>query len=307
MRNALLYFLFPDQFERNLSVAHRQDIYMALKGVLPASERIGHPNPSLLELDKAILAIRQSCSARFGTQELDFYRDPLRKMWGNDSREQRRKQLGASLESVLNAYNLELNQPGSKKRLLEQTRPVSEETGFWKDPTDATNKPLRWLTHIDLTGEVLKAGIPSHPNGSPLHGARRIAFVNTAQGKSGAVLVRLVPALMVAPGQFEFFETWEWLLLLCFLPNLPVGSAAQLLDDFDPQTGKLSYMGKHQSYIAAALVCLNDGDASYAAIVDGQPKVVTYAEATSALAAFLHVEGDTQELLEDNKEHTSDV
>lgn len=284
IRNAIAYFLFPDFFERSVSRDHRHEIYLALKGKLPANERLSDSSPSLLDLDKALLKIRRTLAIQLATPEIDFYRHPLEKMWVTKDREERRKQVASALEGVLQNYNLELHQTGSKSRRLADTRATSETTGYWEDPNDATNKPLRWLLHLDLTGDTLTASVPN------LHGAHRIAFLNSAKGKSGAVLVRLVPAIKIAADRFEFFETWEWLFLLGFLPNLPRGSSAQLLENFDPQTGSINYKGKRQPYIGAALIALNDDDATYTAQVNGAARRVTYAEATTALGNLLNVD-----------------
>jgi hypothetical protein len=292
MRNALLFFLFPDQFERNLSTGHRFDIFVGLKAMIRTEDRPAEKVPRGLILDKAILKIRRSLENRLSTNEIDFYRPPLISMWRNDDREKRRKSVVSSLEAILGNYNLELHQTGSKKRLLQDTRDVDESTGYWSDSTDATNKPLRWILHLDIRGETLRAQVPSQPDGSPRHGARRIAFANTAQGRSGTVLVRVVPAFQVDEDRFEFFETWEWLFMLNFLPNLPVGSAAQLIEDFDPASGVLRYMGKEHNYIFAGLIALNDDSALYVTEIAGAVKKVTYAEATKAIADLLHVQSE---------------
>lgn len=284
MRNAILYFLFPEFYERNLSPKHRQDIFNALRNTLPVQQQPEANEPSQIEVDQATYRIRRTLEQRLGSSDLDFYRPPLNLMWDSEPRERRRKQVVSALEGVISNYNLDLNQPGIKKNPLWNTRPTSQATGYWQDPNDATNKPLRWLLHLDLTSERLSAQVPVQ------HGARRIAFVNTSQGKSGSVLVRIVPAMKVAADRFEFFETWEWLLLLCFLPNLPVGSAAQLLENFDPVTGILTYMGQQQRYISAALIALNDAEATYTTEVSETVKTITYSEATAALAALLHVD-----------------
>lgn len=289
MRNALLFFLFPDQFERNLSTGHRAEIYVGLKGMIPAAERPAEKIPRGLELDQTILKIRRVLEDRLGSNELDFYLPPLVSMWRNDSRDKRRKSVVSAIEAVLGNYNLDLNQTGSKKRFLHDTRDVDESTGYWSDPTDATNKPLRWLIHFDLRDEGITAHVPTGLDGQIRHGARRIAFANTAQGRSGGVLVRIIPAFQVEDDRLEFFETWEWLLMLNFLPNLPVGSAAQLLDDFDPEAGTLRYMGREQRYIFAGLIALNDDDSTYVTEVGGQVRTVSYSDTTKALADLLHV------------------
>lgn len=281
VRNAILYFLFPDVLERNLSNEHRRQIVEALKHRLPEELRPRGRNPPLAVLDRAINELRRGFEQEFGTKELDFYRPPIYAQWFIGIREDARNEIGAGLKKVLSEYDLELRQCGSKKKTLESCKPVSEKTGFWEVPTDATNKPLRWFLHLEIEKGKLIARVPEE------HGSRRIAFANTAQGTSGAVTTRIVPAIKVADEKFVFYETWEWMLLHCFLPALPVGSSGQLFDEFDETTGRLVYMGHEQLYIAAALITLNEDEDLF--VAPELPRPLKYAEATEAIAALINV------------------
>ncbi|MQX37619.1 hypothetical protein [Roseospira navarrensis] len=282
VRNAILYFLFPDDLERNLSNEHRRQIVEALKHRLPEDARPKGRNPALADLDRAIFLLRKGFEEEFGTTQIDFYRPPIYAQWFIGIRESAQKEIGAALRKVLSEYDLELRQCGSKKRTLESCKPVDETTGFWETPADATNKPLRWFIHLDLDEhDRLLARVPDQ------HGARRIAFANTAQGTSGAVTTRIVPAIKVADEKFVFYETWEWMLLHCFLPALPIGSSGQLFDSFDETTGHLEYMGHEQPYIAAALITLNEDDDLF--VAPELPRPLKYAEATEALRTLINV------------------
>src|SRR5262249_16904242 len=200
-------------------------------------------------------------------------------------REETRREIGAGLKQILTQYHLELQQCGSKKKALENCKPVDNKSGFWSDPADATNKPLRWILHLTLVDNKIVASIPNE------HGARRIAFANTAQGTSGAVTTRIVPAIKVADNKFVFYEVWEWLLLHCFLPALPKGTSGQLFDEFDEKTGKLTYMGHEQSYVAAALIALNEQEDLF--VAPELPRPIAYSEATSAIASLIRVSPST--------------
>lgn len=281
VRNAILYFLFPDHLERNLSNEHRRQIVNALKHRLPEDLRPKSRNPTLGEADRAISELRKGFEAEFGSKELDFYRPPIHAQWFTAIRETARTEIGAGLKRVLSEYDLELRQCGSKKKTLESCKPVNEMTGFWDNPADATNKPLRWFLHLELEDDHVIARVPDE------HGARRISFANTAQGTSGAVTTRIVPAVKLSEEKFVFYETWEWLLLHCFLPALPVGSSGQLFDEFDETSGKLTYMGRPQDYVTAALITLQDDDNEFVAVE--LPRAIKYAEATEAIAALIHV------------------
>ena len=281
MRNALLYFLFPDHLERNLNNEHRRQIVDALKHRLPEDLRPKGRNPPLGELDRAISQLRKGFEEEYGTKELDFYRPPIHAQWFIGIRENARTEIGAEIKKVLSDYDLELRQCGSKKKSLESCKPVDRTTGFWKIPNDATNKPLRWFLHLELEDDRVIARVPDEP------GARRIAFANTAQGTSGAVTARIVPAIKLGKTDFVFYETWEWLLLFCFLPALPAGSSGQLFDRFDEASGTLKYMGQEQDYIAAGLIALQEDDNEF--VSAELPRAIKYAEATEAIAALVQV------------------
>ena len=281
VRNAILYFLFPDDLERNLSSEHRRQIVEALKYRLPEELRPKGRNPPLADLDRTIYELRKILESELGTNEIDFYRPPIYAQWFIGIREGARNEIGAGLKKVLSEYDLELRQCGSKKKSLETCKPVSEKTGFWENPADATNKPLRWFLHLELENDKLVARVPKE------HGARRIAFANTAQGTSGAVTTRIIPAIKVNNEKFVFFETWEWMLLHCFLPALAVGSSGQLFDEFDEATGRLVYMGHDQVYIASALISLNEDDDLF--VAPELPRPLNYAEATEAVASLINV------------------
>jgi len=289
IRNALLYFIFPDQIERIVSNDHRKLIFAAFKSKLPEASLPKSNQPSLLEMDKAIRQVRELLQAEYKTNDLDFYRTPLQEQWSSISIKQARRRIATTIEAALEPHGLELRQCGSKKAdLAACNKETDPTTGFWKDPSDATNKPLRWIVHLDLTGKTPVAR-PAEKDGEPLHGNRKIAFSNNAQEKSGAITVRIVPAIRVAPDRYVFHEQWEWLLLLCFYPALPKGSSGQLLDDFDPSNGSVTYMGNPQPYIYAALITLNVEDAHFTTDVDGTAIYLSYRDATEAMRQMIQV------------------
>lgn len=281
VRHAILYFLFPDKLERIMSSLHRSQIVAALKHRLPEEHRPRRSNPSLEELDRAISQLREIFEKDFDTTELDFYRPPINSLWFTSVREKVRAEIGTELKKVLSVYGLELRQCGSKKKTLDVCKPVDESTGFWSNPADATNKPVRWFLHLELEDDRIIARVPKS------HGARRIAFANTAQGNSGAIATRIIPAIKLTDEQFVFYETWEWLLLHCFLPALPTGSSGQLFENFDETSGKLTYMGKEQAYIVAGLITLQEDDNEF--VASELHRSIMYGEATQAISQLIQV------------------
>lgn len=281
VRHALLFFLFPDAFESSVSTEHKRQILAAFLGEIPAAERPRGKRPTPLACDRALYVLRRHLEAERGDSEFSFYRPPYVQRWRTGVRDAARSLLVSSLEQMLKEHGLELHECGSKKRTLADCGEISEATGFWAKPTETTNKPLRWIVHLELEGGSVVARLAGQ------HGDRRIAFANTKGGISGMVLTRVVPAVRVGDGHFAFHEAWEWTLLLGFLPALPAGSSGQLLGDFDPATGVLAYMGAPQPYAAATLVALNESEDvfEHAAL----PRPIRYAEATEALAALINV------------------
>ena len=288
IRGALLYLIFPDELERIISPDHRKLMYLAFKSIIPAEQIPTSAKPSALEIDRALGVIRAQLEREYNTKELDFYCPPLEQRWSSVSAQSARRTIASAIEKALEPYGLELRQCGKKKTNLAACKPVDEATGFWADPADATNKTLRWIIHIDLVGDQPEARLAER-DGRALHGNRRIAFSNNAQQKSGAITVRIVPAIRVGAGRYVFHEEWEWLLLLCFYPALPKGSSGQLLDDFDPASGALIYMNQPQPYIFGGLVTLNVEDAQFSAEVDGQTRRLTYGEATEAIRHLINI------------------
>jgi hypothetical protein len=198
VRNALLYFVFPDELERNLSRDHRRQIYEALKGKLPAEQRIKSRTPALGEYDRAIFNIRAALAAERGSGDLDFYQDDIRNQWLSPLREKNRKNFTSWLDTFLIDRGLRLNQSGRDTSLdkLRNNNAISPETGFWSDESGLTAKPPRWLIHFDITIDPVAASVPDQ------HRARVIGFANTKGGDSGALAARILPVAKVAEGDF---------------------------------------------------------------------------------------------------------
>lgn len=76
-RHMFLYLLFPDTHERIFGNTDRKSILTTLTDITIAQyNRMG-----IKEADAQLLALRQSFEAEYGTQELDYYVEPLRSKW----------------------------------------------------------------------------------------------------------------------------------------------------------------------------------------------------------------------------------
>lgn len=282
-RNVFLYFLFPDDIERNTSRSHRQQIYEAFKNKLPPDKRL-RGRRALLDYDRAIREIRDVMEKERKTSHFDFYREDTKGMWFAGYRDGKRKEFTSWLDTFLQDRGLRLNQSGRDTSMekLESGGAISSETGFWSDESGLTAKPPRWILHVDVTSPQLKAYVPG------VHRSRVVGFANTKGGDSGALAVRILAVAKLAQDFFQPITSWEWLLLFCFPGGLKPGSAAQAFDDFDAQTGDLTYMGQKVPYIYLGLLCLNDADEKTSIEVDGKARVVTYREVTQIINNLIH-------------------
>ncbi len=283
VRGAILYFLFPDHLERNLSKDHKRQIYASLKGKLGTDDVIKSRSPSLGEYDRAISKIRAALEAERGTQEIDFYDDDTKNLWFTTLREGSVKDFTSWLDTYLTDRGLQLNQSGRDLKKLDQKRAIDPTTGFWANVTFVTSKPPRWLIHFDATGPDLMASVPVQ------HRAGVIGYANTKGGNSGALAVRILPIIKLGEGQYQEAERWEWLLLFCFPGGLEPGSSGEAFDNLDTETGILSYMKRGQPYIFAGLLCLNTGEEQLSFTVEGTSKTVSYRDATEALRKLINV------------------
>ena len=89
-RHALLFFLFPDSFERMVSFNHKKEVVrdhwqrLSLQNQTDFFTEGGFQVP--LAVDKAIFLIRKDLEQEHGTTELDFYRGVLDGTWGMEKR-----------------------------------------------------------------------------------------------------------------------------------------------------------------------------------------------------------------------------
>ncbi|HLL48969.1 MAG TPA: AAA family ATPase, partial [Longimicrobiaceae bacterium] len=79
-RHMLLYLLFPAYFERVVTSSHKERIartFLAQFGTGP--DNLDYSDRTAV--DQAIFALRPRLERRYGSQELDFYLEPLRSHW----------------------------------------------------------------------------------------------------------------------------------------------------------------------------------------------------------------------------------
>lgn len=82
MRNILLHLLFPGEFERTSTSTHRKKILDSLSNRLPSP--LPAPPVDLTpqaQEDWKLYQIRKALEKELGTSELDYYEEPLSRMW----------------------------------------------------------------------------------------------------------------------------------------------------------------------------------------------------------------------------------
>lgn len=77
LRHMLLWLLFPDSFERIFGGEHRRRIVSVFSG--KSTQEVGALEP--IEIDRELLAIRESQEQRYEGRDLDFYEEPLNSQW----------------------------------------------------------------------------------------------------------------------------------------------------------------------------------------------------------------------------------
>jgi len=101
-RHVLLYFCFPESFERISSARHKRTIRDAFEARLSPEQRTD--DWGLLATDRVLLLIRRMLGEQYGTSELDFYVPPLREQWwkskGREGEEAVARRLPVSLSSA---------------------------------------------------------------------------------------------------------------------------------------------------------------------------------------------------------------
>jgi hypothetical protein len=183
------------------------------------------------------------------------------------------------ISKVLSKHDMELRRCGLKTDKAPEFDPHK---GEWADPNYVTNKPPRWLVQVRKEDGRVVASVPA-----AMHGRDRLAHYNTTNGKVGGVFIRVVPAMRRSDGEFELHDSWEWTLFFAFGTTLEPGSAAQLLDGFDPKEGTLKYKGKDQPYVAAQIFGLCDPESKW--VDSGSNGSITYGEASKAVSELIQV------------------
>ena len=82
-RHALLFLLFPDEFEPIMSPGHKRKIAKAFSD--DTNKASDFDSADLISLDKALLAMHTQLQDEYPEEEIHFYKAPFREIWKGDS------------------------------------------------------------------------------------------------------------------------------------------------------------------------------------------------------------------------------
>lgn len=155
---------------------------------------------------------------------------------------------------------------------------ISPATGYWDNPSYSSNKPPRWLYHI----EVDAAGnVTAHPPAPQV--SKNIGQANTAQGDKAGLVLRILPLIKLSDTAFERDDEFEAYALFVFHGAVPEGSSSEIFS-FDPATGQMTYKGSPQPYLVSALLGIQPRSKALQVTINGTAQNVTYGQITDALA-----------------------
>lgn len=112
-RHALLFLLFPDDFEPIVNENEKMKIVDALG---QGREKQG---TTKIDLDKAVLAVRMRLEAEHGGEEMQFYDEPIKQMWRSDGSKTAQSSQEQGAPTEVKQYSLE---DGLRNLLMEGTQ-----------------------------------------------------------------------------------------------------------------------------------------------------------------------------------------
>ena len=211
--------------------------------------------------------------------------------------EENRQKVFSWFSTFLRDQNLLFQRPGSKGGSSLGNHTIDTQTGNWGNLAYSKGKPPRWLFQVDLSAAHVVARLPDGAEEASIGG------VNTAQGQSAAVTVRILPLLQTGPDAFERADDFEVAGLFVFHgPLQPPGSSSDPLNfnisdgslfrvfkEEDPNTGETNRVRTDSPYILATLIGLLPRNEIKQIEIGGVQGEITYGEVMDALQAAITV------------------
>ncbi|QKR98571.1 AAA domain-containing protein [Sphingomonas sp. CL5.1] len=209
--------------------------------------------------------------------------------------QENRQKVFSWFSTFLRDQNLLFQRPGSKGGSNLGNHTIDAQTGNWGNLGYSKGKPPRWLFQVDLNSVPVVARLPEGAEEASIGG------VNTAQGQSAAVTVRILPLLQTGPDAFERADEFEVAGLFVFHgPLQPAGSSSdpvnfnvangslfRVFKEEDPETGETKRVRVDSPYIFAALIGLLPRNEAKQVEIGGAPVAITYGEVVDALQAAI--------------------
>lgn len=188
------------------------------------------------------------------------------------------------LSGFLKDQGLQFSRSGFKGGNDIGKHTVDEATGNWGDLKYSSNKPIRWLFHVDVTAAPAVGSLPGGVDEIGIGGS------NTAQGDKAGLAVRILPMLQTGPDQFQRMDDFEINALFVFHGPLRGGSSSDAFS-YNVASGQIfrsiDKAKQQEEFIFAGLLGLRPRDDVIAAEVGGADRDVTYGEVVDAVAAAI--------------------
>ena len=167
LRHMILFLLFPENFERIFSGADRISIVCAFTG----KEKKEVKKLSAWKIDRHLLDIRNREQEKRETLELDFYNNPLKRIWQDGNSEEEEEEEVSTMEETKNPINLILYGPPGTGKTYELNK-LAEKYSSSKTPSKEAwlldeLREQTWFNVIlgaldDLGGEAKVPSILKH-------------------------------------------------------------------------------------------------------------------------------------------------
>ena len=188
------------------------------------------------------------------------------------------------LSGFLKDQGLQFSRSGFKGGNDIGKHTVDETTGNWGDIQYSSNKPIRWLFHVDVTASPPLASLPGGVDEIGIGGS------NTAQGDKAGLAVRILPLLQTGPGEFRRADDFEINALFVFHGPLRGGSSSDAFS-YNVANGQLfrsiDKSKTQEEVIFAGLLGLQPRDEIMTVQLGGADQDVTYGEVVDAVAAAI--------------------
>ena len=183
--------------------------------------------------------------------------------------------------TFLKDKGLQFTRCGSKYTFEEGKHTIDLETGGWELGSYSSNKPPRWLYHVESIEDGLCAT-------APVEGSCVIGQANTSQADKAGIVLRILPLIGNEDTGFAQSDDLEVCALFVFLGPTPQGSSSNTFS-FDVNTGIMTFRDEPLPYIVGGLLGLQEQNTELRVDVGEDTHEFTYGELLEALSKSINV------------------